>query len=96
MADDTLTMFGKTYNTVGSANTNLMLQTKGDLKIRWGNKFIDLVKNGKINAESDILKTADSSDSINSDGVYLVQNGEKDEIWIRIGKTSVNVNQDVP
>ena len=96
MADDTLTMFGKTYNTVGSANTNLMLQTKGDLKIRWGNKFIDLVKNGKINAESDILKTADSSDSINSDGVYLIQNGEKDEIWIRIGKTSVNVNQDVP
>lgn len=96
MADDTLTMFGKTYNTVGSANTNLMLQTKGDLKIRWGNKFIDLVKNGKINAESDVLKTADSSDGISSDGIFVVRNGDKDEIWIRIGKTLVNVNQEVP
>jgi hypothetical protein len=91
MAEDTLTMFGKTYNTVGSANTNLMLQTKGDLKIRWGNKFIDLVKNGKINAEADILKTADSSESISVDGIYLVKGEEKDEIWIKIGSALINL-----
>ena len=95
MAEDTLTMFGKTYNTVGSANTNLMLQTKGDLKIRWGNKFIDLVKNGKINAEADILKTADSSESISVDGIYLVKGEEKDEIWIKIGSALINLTQEV-
>ena len=43
-----LAMFGKAYDTVGSTNKNLILQTRGDLKIRWGNKFIDLIKNGKI------------------------------------------------
>ena len=42
-----LAMFGKAYDTVGSTNKNLILQTRGDLKIRWGNKFIDLIKNGK-------------------------------------------------
>jgi hypothetical protein len=95
MADNTLTMFGKTYNTVGSANTNLMLQTKGDLKIRWGNKFIDLVKNGKINAEADTVKTAESSESISADGIYLIKNGDKDEIWIKVGNTLINLNQEI-
>lgn len=47
-----LTMFGKTYETVGSTSGNLLLRTKGDLKIQWGNKFIDLVKDGRINAEN--------------------------------------------
>ena len=51
-----LAMFGKAYDTVGSTNKNLILQTRGDLKIRWGNKFIDLIKNGKINVNVDLLK----------------------------------------
>jgi hypothetical protein len=27
------TMFGKTYNTVGSSDSNFIIKTKGDLKI---------------------------------------------------------------
>ena len=65
-----LAMFGKAYDTVGSTNKNLILQTRGDLKIRWGNKFIDLIKNGKINVNVDLLKQADNKDSINKDGIY--------------------------
>jgi len=84
-------MFGKTYNTVGSANDNLVLQTKGDIKIRWGNKFIDLIKNGKVNAEVDILKKVESADAIHTDGIYLVKNGEVDEIWAMIKGTLVNI-----
>ena len=91
MADGQLTMFGKTYNTVGSANDNLVLQTKGDIKIRWGNKFIDLIKNGKVNAEVDILKKVESADAIHTDGIYLVKNGEVDEIWAMIKGTLVNI-----
>ena len=91
MAEDKLTMFGKTYNTVGSADSNLILQTRGDLKIRWGNKFIDLIKNGKIAVDVEFLKKANSKDSINSDGIYLVKGEENDEIWISIGGEKYNL-----
>ena len=74
-------MFGKAYDTVGSTNKNLILQTRGDLKIRWGNKFIDLIKNGKINVNIDLLKQVDNKDSINKDGIYLIQNEENQEVW---------------
>ena len=53
---DKINMFGKTYNTVGSSDSNLVLKTKGDLKIQWGSKYIDLIKNGKIvSSNSNIL-----------------------------------------
>ena len=86
-----LTMFGKAYDTVGSTNKNLILQTRGDLKIRWGNKFIDLIKNGKINVNVDLLKQVDNKDSINKDGIYLIQNEENQEVWLYIGGTLVNL-----
>lgn len=86
-----LAMFGKAYDTVGSTNKNLILQTRGDLKIRWGNKFIDLIKNGKINVNVDLLKQVDNKDSINKDGIYLIQNEENQEVWLYIGGTLVNL-----
>lgn len=86
-----LAMFGKAYDTVGSTNKNLILQTRGDLKIRWGNKFIDLIKNGKINVNVDLLKQADNKDSINKDGIYLIQNEENQEVWLYIGGTLINL-----
>ena len=86
-----LAMFGKAYDTVGSTNKNLILQTRGDLKIRWSNKFIDLIKNGKINVNVDLLKQVDNKDSINKDGIYLIQNEENQEVWLYIGGTLVNL-----
>lgn len=91
MAEGQLTMFGKTYDTVGSANTNLLLQTKGDIKIRWGNKFIDLIKNGKINVDVDLLKKVKDKDSISKDGIYLVENGETSEVWLFIEGILINL-----
>lgn len=91
MADGELTMFGKAYDTVGSTNKNLVLQTRGDLKVRWGNKFIDLIKNGKINVDVDLLKQVSSKDEIIKDGVYLVQSEEKQEVWLSIGGNLVNL-----
>lgn len=54
MAEGQLTMFGKTYNSLGSTDNNLILLTKGDLKVQWGNRFIDLIKNGKVNTEDSL------------------------------------------
>ena len=76
MADGITTMFGKAYDTVGSADKNLILQTRGDLKVKWGGKYIDLIKNGKINVDVDLLKKVDSKDSIYKDGLYLIEGDE--------------------
>lgn len=72
-------MFGKTYNTIGSTDSNFIIKTKGDLKIQWGNKFIDLIKNGKI-TENQFFKKVNSEKDISNNGIYLVN----DTIWIKI------------
>ena len=91
MAGQITTMFGKAYDTVGSADRNLILQTRGDLKVKWGNKYIDLIKNGKINVDVDLLKKIDSKDSIHKDGLYLIENEENQEVWLYIGGILVNL-----
>ena len=72
MADGMTTMFGKAYDTVGSADKNLILQTRGDLKVKWGGKYIDLIKNGKINVDVDIIKEVGDVNEIVKDGIYLI------------------------
>ena len=91
MAGQITTMFGKAYDTVGSADRNLILQTRGDLKVKWGNKYIDLIKNGKINVDVDLLKKIDSKDSIHKDGLYLIEKENTSEVWLYIGGSIVNL-----
>ena len=91
MAGPMTTMFGKAYDTVGSADRNLILQTRGDLKVKWGNKYIDLIKNGKINVDVDLLKKIDSKDSIHKDGLYLIEKENTSEVWLSIGGSIVNL-----
>lgn len=89
-------MFGKTYNTIGSTDSNFIIKTKGDLKVQWGGKFIDIIKNGKLaSAGTDILKVASSSDDISSNGVYLVPTDEGNEVWVSIDGTKVNIAGEV-
>lgn len=81
---------GKPSNTVGEKDSTLVLRGRS-IKIQWGNKFIDLIKNGKINVDADkILKTADSVEGITSDGIYLV--GES--VWAVIGGTKIQIAGD--
>ena len=89
MAGQITTMFGKAYDTVGSVDRNLILQTRGDLKVKWGNKYIDLIKNGKINVDVDLLKKIDSKDSIHKDGLYLI---EKEDIPEMLPISNHNAN----
>ena len=91
MADGELTMFGKAYDTVGSTNKNLVLQTRGDLKIRWGNKYIDLIKNGKINVDVELIQKVSDVSEIVKDGIYLIEKEEGNEIWLSVGGTTINI-----
>lgn len=89
-------MFGKTYNTIGSTDSNFIIKTKGDLKVQWGGKFIDVIKNGKLASDKvDILKVASSSDDISSNGVYLVPTDKGNEVWVSIDGTKVNITREV-
>ena len=91
MAEPMTTMFGKAYDTVGSADRNLVLQTRGDLKVKWGNKYIDLIKNGKINVDVDLLKKVSSQEDIVKDGIYLIEDEKTKEVWVSVGGTKINV-----
>lgn len=92
MAEGKTNMFGKTYNTIGSTDSNFIIKTKGDLKIQWGNKFIDLIKNGKIVSEnSNLLFTVISPDDIKQNGIYIVTAANNNELWVCINGTKVQI-----
>lgn len=90
---DKINLGGKPYNSVGSSDSNLLLKTRGDLKVQWGNKFIDIIKNGKIaSGNPELLKSIPSSDQITDNGIYLVT--DSGEIWICIDGTKVNLQSE--
>lgn len=75
--------FGRTYETVGNVSGDLLLKTRGGVKIQIGSSFIDLIKNGKINADIDIIKEASSKDNIINNGLYIV----KDVLYVKYQDT---------
>lgn len=84
-------LFGKNYQEAGSSSSPLLLRSNGEIKLQWGSKFIDLVKNGKINSEAkDYIFTVDTSDEIKANGIYLVT--EDSSIWINVEGTKTKLN----
>lgn len=75
--------FGRTYETVGNVSGDLLLKTRGGVKVQIGSSFIDLIKNGKINADIDIIKEASSKDNIIDNGLYIV----KDVLYVKYQDT---------
>lgn len=75
--------FGRTYETVGNVSGDLLLKTRGGIKVQIGSSFIDLIKNGKINADIDIIKEASSKDNIIDNGLYIV----KDVLYVKYQDT---------
>lgn len=80
--------FGRTYETVGNVSGDLLLKTRGGVKVQIGSSFIDLVKNGKINVDIDIIKEASSKDNIIDNGLYLV----KDVLYVKYQDTILSLN----
>lgn len=80
--------FGRTYETVGNVSGDLLLKTRGGVKIQIGSSFIDLIKNGKINVDIDIIKEASSKDDIIDNGLYIV----KDVLYVKYQDTVLPLN----
>ncbi len=78
-----LSMFGRSYSQVGNSNSDFLIKTKGQVKVQWGAKFIDLIKDGKINVDASfIFKAKDISSIGMKDGIYVL---DDDSVYIRIG-----------
>ena len=89
MAEGKTNMFGKTYNTIGSTDSNFIIKTKGDLKVQWGNKYIDIIKNGKIaSKDTSLLKQVSSKEDIKGDGIYILEDGT---VCISIGDAIIDL-----
>lgn len=89
-------LFGRTYTSVGDSNSDFIIKTRGQVKIQWGKKFIDLIKNGKINTDGldDIFTVVDSIDDIgNTNGLYYVN--EDGSLWIVIGGQRINLKGNI-
>ena len=81
-------VLGRDMNFFGSKEQDLVLQTKGKVKINFGDKFIDLFTGGKFNVENkDIINNGKPSDKdedgfyFDSDTLYLKINGSIYEIF---------------
>lgn len=76
-------MFGRCYSQAGSSGQDFLIKTKGQVKIQYGNKFIDLIKNGKINVDSKFIFYASTKDSIGvKEGIYYIE--EDGSVYLKI------------
>ena len=77
------TIGGTVYESIGSSNSNLLLKCNGTARIQWGNKLIDLIKNGKLaSGDSSVQVSIVSEESeIKNDGIYILDK-EKPQLLI--------------
>lgn len=85
-------LFGRTYSTVGNSDSDFIIKTRGQVKVQWGKKFIDIIKDGKLNVDEEVIKKVSSPDRISSDGIYYVES--TNEVMLKIGNTVINLSND--
>lgn len=83
-------LFGRTYSTVGNSDSDFIIKTRGQVKVQWGKKFIDIIKDGKLNVT--LIKEVSSIDSITSDGIYMLEGSNT--VVVRINGVTVSLVSD--
>lgn len=87
-------LFGRTYSTVGNSDSDFIIKTRGQVKVQWGKKFIDIIKDGKLNVNVDFIKSVATADDIGiSNGIYYVT--EDGSIYIVINGSKINILGDI-
>lgn len=82
-------MFGRSYSQVGNSDSDFLIKTKGQVKIQWGAKFIDIIKDGKINVDANFIFTTKSADKLGvKDGLYVTDDGS---VYLKVGDTILNL-----
>lgn len=87
---DKFNIFGKPHLVLGESSSDMILKTKGKIKIQIGNKYIDLINDGKIQSEFKFIYVVNSIDNIkNKDGIYIVGD---EYIYLKSGNSIVNIS----
>lgn len=80
---------GRSYSQIGDSDSDFLIKTRGQVKIQWGNKFIDLIKDGKINTNSKFIFLIDDKDSIGTkNGLYVTK---AQEVYLKINDNLINL-----
>ena len=86
-------LFGRVYTPIGSYSEDLLLKTKGQVKIQWGNKYIDLIKDGNINfpkesiqklIDQSINKKIENLQEFPTNAIILYKGTEAPELWTKV------------
>lgn len=91
-------ILGKIYTVVGDEGTDIILNSLGNVKIRFGNSFLNLIKNGKISSEAisflskDIITEVNSKSEIISNGIYY--NKDDGEFYIYLNGITFKLNSE--
>lgn len=86
------TIGGVSYETIGSSTSNLLLKCNGTARIQWGNKLIDLIKNGKLASTSNIkFEVVSDISEIKSDGIYIINTETSLQCWVCIQGKQYNL-----
>lgn len=82
-------MFGRSYESVGKESADFCIKTRGKVKIKWGNKYIDLISDGKINVDAEFIHSVENEESIGSkDGIYVTGDGM---VFIKYGDLTIPI-----
>lgn len=91
-------LFEKPQQTVGNTSTDLVLKTLGSVKVQFGNKFVDIFKNGKVQTNTvkntSFIFEVSSLEEATADGIYIVQEGEEPQIYLVFGETTFPLTTD--
>jgi hypothetical protein len=85
-------LFGRTYSTVGNSDSDFIIKTRGQVKVQWGKKFIDIIKDGKLNVDAEVIKKVKTISSIVQDGIYFIE--DTSSVILKVGNTLINLSSD--
>ena len=86
-SNDNVAMFGRSYSQLGKSNSDLILKTRGQIKIQWGNKFFDLIKDGKINVNSTFIYEGEVG---SKDGIYVTE----EDVILKVGENEIKLTSE--
>lgn len=91
--NSSLAAFGRSYSKAGSTDSDFLIQTKGQVKIQWGSKFIDLIKDGEINIDSKFIYKENQVGV--KDGIYVIEGENDSSVILKVGNSEINLKGDL-
>ena len=82
--------FGRTFETFGDTNYDFLIKTRGSVKVQSGKQFIEIVKDGKLNVNVDLLSEVSSPNDIKDQGIYYCD--EDKSIYVKVGQNLLKIS----